>query len=179
MIANGVIRLTRKMKKKEEKQQQSITSDIEDNDEVEEQDQEKDYTEDKSNNNLRTIYENLIVSKEDCVNHVKTRVIADLLKVKAVYSHFEIVDGKRRKKRYGKPYDGSNGRMTTKMMNKISNYYGRAIHDASREVLDEKRILRAERSISQRDTILKEKSKKRPQAIQSMADKTEYGSGEY
>ncbi|CAF1590645.1 unnamed protein product [Didymodactylos carnosus] len=44
---------------------------------------------------------------------------------------------------------------------------------------DEKRILRAKRLISQCDTILKEKSKKRLQAIQSMADKAEYGSVEY
>ncbi|CAF4035732.1 unnamed protein product, partial [Didymodactylos carnosus] len=255
------------------KQQKSIASDIEDNDKVEEQDQEEDYTEDKSNNNLTTIYENLIVSKEDCVNHVKKRVITDLLKVKAVYSHFEVADGKRRRKLLndGKPFGGSNGRMTTKTMNKISNYYGRAIRDASREVVDiwcsyqrdwltnsnegknkeklrldpefgkilhpmttkltnegllrrlrevaqnaneslngivcsrtllaesfeetdininslllsnllpndEKRILRAKRLISQCDTILKEKSKKRLQAIQSMADKAEYGSVEY
>ncbi|CAF4142249.1 unnamed protein product [Rotaria magnacalcarata] len=96
-------------------------------------------------------YENNLVTKEDCINHVKKRVSSHLKTLKSRYSGFENVReenltsateknkhiqpvGKSRKRRRladGKSYGGGAGRMTKAMEHKLADSYGIAIRQSS------------------------------------------------
>jgi hypothetical protein len=95
---------------------------------------------------------NYVVKKEDCINHVKKRVANHLKTLKSRYTGFEnareessiitlpekedvgqLLHKSRTRRRLpdGKPYGGSNGRMTKSMEQKLSDYYGLAIRQTS------------------------------------------------
>ncbi len=95
---------------------------------------------------------NYVVTKEDCVNHIKKRVAYHLKTLKNRYTGFENVREEnsnttapenedvsqlvhkgrtRRRLPDGKPYGGSNGRMTKSMEKKLSDHYGLAIRQTS------------------------------------------------
>ena len=98
-----------------------------------------------------TVYTNYVVTKEDCVNHVKKRVANHLKTLKSRHTGFEnarensivtvlekaagsqLVEKGRTRRRLpdGKPYGGSDGRMTKSMEQKLSDYYGLAIRQSS------------------------------------------------
>ncbi|CAF4250540.1 unnamed protein product [Rotaria sp. Silwood2] len=99
-----------------------------------------------------TVNTNYVVTKEDCVNHVKKRVANHLKTLKSRYTGFEnereensiiIVSEKaadaqlvhkgrtRRRLPDGKPYGGSNGSMTKSMEQKLSDYYGLAVRQTN------------------------------------------------
>jgi hypothetical protein len=99
-------------------------------------------------------YKSCIVTKEDCINHVKKRVSNYLKTLKNRHTGFEEVQEEystttkqqkcvsssntktRRRRRLadGKPYGGSIGRMTKSMEQKLSDSYGLAIRLSSQLV---------------------------------------------
>ncbi|CAF3259605.1 unnamed protein product [Rotaria sp. Silwood2] len=101
-------------------------------------------------------YKSYIVTKEDCINHVKKRVSSYLKTLKNRHTGFEEEQeehltttkhqkgvsssiNKRRRRRCladGKPYGGGAGRMTKSMEKKLSDYYGLAIRYSSEVAKD-------------------------------------------
>ena len=99
-------------------------------------------------------YKSCIVTKEDCINHVKKQVSNYLKTLKNRHTGFEEVQEEhsttakqqtrvsssntktRRRRRLadGKPYGGSIGRMTKSMEQKLSESYGLAIRLSSQLV---------------------------------------------
>ncbi|CAF4472115.1 unnamed protein product, partial [Didymodactylos carnosus] len=96
--------------------------------------------EDKENTNDQPTSEKFLAQKEDCINHVIKRVVSRLTSQRAKMN--VLVEDLSKKSRLwlgnadGKFYGGSGGRMTDKMITRLSESYGMAIRQGSRLAKD-------------------------------------------
>jgi hypothetical protein len=120
---------------------------------VEEEQEGDDNFEEEEPEESGDILNNLIVIKEDCVNHISKRVMKYLLEVKREKTR-KIMVSKETAEPYttsasnkqlskqllgdNKRWGGGPGRMTDNMMKKLSNSYGLAIRQASSLTSDKK-----------------------------------------
>ncbi|CAF3980500.1 unnamed protein product [Rotaria sp. Silwood1] len=120
----------------EEEQEEEYDAGVE-----EEQEEEHDDVEEEQKYQSVDSSNNLIVIKEDCINHVSKRVMKYLLEMKRqktrrVSFSKEVSTSKKQLSKQqllddNKRWGGGPGRMTNNMMKKLSNGYGLAVRQAS------------------------------------------------